>query len=178
MIIGSIQEKNHLLCHNKKGNVSKVRPRIRMVLQEYSPFRLLPLRLVWERSGYFKKFLSCSWGQESSHGHEIQWRVNVVIFGKLQKCKPGHLHLPMCFSLSLNRASSEMASMEAAQYCSPASRSSDTSSLCKHSLTHHRAAQMNRMMSVATNSLARLTVNASTHTDLYSEEFSVPGHIA
>lgn len=48
-----------------RDNVTKVKQRIRMVLQEQLPFGLPPLGLFWERSGNFKQFLPRCWRWEN-----------------------------------------------------------------------------------------------------------------
>lgn len=58
-----------------------------------------------------------SWKKSRGFGHwsSIKDRVTSV-----KVTETGHSHLPMCLSLSRNRASSEMASMDAAEHWSPA----------------------------------------------------------
>lgn len=80
----------------------------------------------------------------------------------------------MCLSLSLNKASSETTSIEAAEYCSPAHRHSNTTTLYISLLVHikHincRITSVYSMMFIAQKS-TNITVDAQTHTDQYLVE--------
>lgn len=95
------------------------------MLQKHLSFRLSSFSLLWEGPSYFKQLLSCRWRSKEKTQQKVSREKKEKVVTLRSCCESNDhndLHLPMCFSLSLNRASSEMASMEAAEPCSPANR--------------------------------------------------------